>query len=228
MVLVLDNVEELRHEVITRPAVGREEVRADVEALVHLAEGPLALVLNMRTYYSSVLTRRVSMRNTLRPLRAAEHVEIFERRIARERGEIQARLRDDPNITATVSRLAELAPTPLAFLTWTEDVLVNGRYGEADMRAALRHRLQSHYADLSTVVPKVAALFESAQATVELAEVRAACGDSDLLVRKLLDQQVLLPNNYWDPTEFYLDPEWTFELTADASEGYADLRFAGV
>lgn len=210
VVLVLDNLEELRHEAITRPAASREEVRADVEALLHLAEGPLALVVNMRTYYSSVLTRRISKRITLTPLRSDEHLLIFHRRVTRERTEVQGRLRDDPSITAALARLSTLAPTPLAFLTWTEFVLESGRYGESDMREVLRQRLQSHYADLSGVIPKVAALFASAQATVELDVVRAACGRSDLLVRKLLDQQVLLPNNYWDPTEFYLDPELGF------------------
>src|SRR5690606_29416819 len=83
VVLYLDNIEELDHEAM-RDEVTRERVRGEIEALLELSEAPLGLVLNMRTYYASVLDRRISRRRTLGRLSEAEHLEIFERRVARE------------------------------------------------------------------------------------------------------------------------------------------------
>ncbi len=212
VVLYLDNVEELRHEALNRDEA-REAVRADVEALLHLSEAPLALVLNMRTYYSSVLTRRISKRRVLGPLPAAEHQAIFARRLDREDPRDQAR----EAVDAAVAKLAALAQTPLAFLTWTEFILDEGRYDHDDVGEALARRLSSHYSTLAREIPKIAALFDDPAALVDAETVRAACGGSDSIYRQLLEQQVLLPHNYWDPREFNLDPELGFLV------GRADL-----
>jgi hypothetical protein len=209
VVLYLDNIEELNHEALRKDAT-REAVRADVEALLHLSEAPLALVLNMRTYYSSVLTRRISKRRALGPLPAAEQLEIFTRRITREDPRDQARVRDSEAVTTAISQLSELARTPLAFLSWAEFVLEEGLYGEADMAKALLGRLVTHYSTVARFIPKVAALFESAEMTVDADAVRVACGQSDSVYRQLIDHQVLLPDNYWEPSAFYLDPELGF------------------
>jgi Cdc6-like AAA superfamily ATPase len=210
VVLYLDNLEELRHETIARPISVREEVRGEVEALLDLSEAPLGLIINMRTYYSSVLTRRISKRRTLGPLTRAEHLNILTRRIQRERSEVKKRVEQDPGIQASLQQLASMAHTPLAFLAWAEFVLEEGLYANSDMREALRGRLRNHYPDLVADIPKIAALFADNQATVNVEAVRDACGQSELILRKLLDQQVLLPDNYWDPSEFHLDPELGF------------------
>lgn len=219
VVLYLDNLEELRHEMIARPASVREEVRGEVEALLDLSEAPLGLIINMRTYYSSVLTRRISKRRTLGPLTAEEHLNILSRRIQRERSEIKKRVEEDPRIQAALRQLADMARTPLAFLAWAEYVLEEGLYINSDMSAALEGRLRNHYPDLVSVIPKVAALFADNQATVGFEAVRDACGQSELILKKLLDQQVLLPDNYWDPSEYYLDPELHFLIGRGRSGG---------
>jgi Cdc6-like AAA superfamily ATPase len=218
VVLYLDNLEELRHEAIARPASVREEVRAEVEALLDLSEAPLGLIINMRTYYSSVLTRRISKRLALGPLTSAEHLGILSRRLQRERREVQKRVNEDPGIQAALAQLAGMARTPLAFLAWAEFVLEEGLYANANMGEALHGRLRNHYPDLVAVIPRIAALFAD-KPTVDFETVREACGQSELVLRKLLDQQVLLPDNYWDPSEFHLDPELGFLVARTESVG---------
>lgn len=219
VVLYLDNIEELRHEALSKDDA-REAVRADVEALLHLSEAPVGLVLNMRTYYSSVLTRRISKRRTLGPMPAAEQQQIFNRRLEREDPRDQDRVRKSEAVAKAVTQLASLARTPLAFLTWTEFVLDEGLYAEDDMALALARRLSSHYSTIARYIPKIAALFDDPGALFDADTVRAACGSSDSVYRQLIEQQVLLPHNYWDPREFHLDPELGFlvgrlDLVAD-------------
>lgn len=214
VVLYLDNVEELAHEALLDDD-HRERVRADVEALLHLAEAPLALVLNMRSYYSSVLTRRINARQTLGPLSADEQRAIFERRLQREDVREQAAVRERPEIGVALDRLVALAQTPLAFLTWVGFLLSRGLYGEADLVKTLRdHFLRSHYSTVAAEVPVVAALFDRPDARVERERILKACKSSETLFLELVEQQVLLPHNYWDPREFCLDPELGFLIAS--------------
>lgn len=209
VVLYLDNIEELRHEALSKDDA-REAVRADVEALLHLSEAPLGLVLNMRSYYSSVLTRRISKRCRLKPMPASELRAIFERRLIREDPRDQTRVRKSEAVAKAVEKLADLARTPLAFLTWAEFILDEGLYGEEDVARALTRRLSSHYSTVDRYIPKIAALFDDPGALVDAEAVRQACGGSESIFRQLIEQQVLLPHNYWDPREFNLDPELGF------------------
>jgi hypothetical protein len=215
VVLHLDNMEELDHEAMRDP-VARERVRGEIEALLHLAEGPMGLVLTMRTYYSSVLTRRISKRRALGRLNPDELERIFVRRVERETSTVQAEL-DVPEVRRAITELAKLARTPLAFLTWAEYLLEEGLWEQTDLANALLERLATHYSTIARHIPKVAALFPDADSLVELDAVRQACDGNDPLVRQLLDHQVLLPVNYWDPREFFLDPELGFLI------GRADL-----
>lgn len=216
VVLYLDNVEELNHEAL-RKEDARERVRADVEALIHLGEGPLALVLNMRNYYSSVLTRRIDKRRRLRRLAQPDLRAIIERRLGREAAPVQASVTANEAIQDALSRLAELATTPLAYLIWAAYLLEEGLCAEDDLERALLGRLETHYATVARFIPEIAALFESTESSVEVEAVLAACGGSNSTYRQLIDHQVLLPTNYWDPREFHLDPELAFLI------GRADL-----
>lgn len=214
VVLYLDNIEELNHEALRRDDA-REAVRVDVEALLHLSEAPLALVLNMRNYYSSVLTRRISKRRKLRSLPASEQLEIFNNRLKRERDEDRKLIQESEAAQAALKQLAELARTPLAFLTWAEFILEEGLCEEQDMANALLRRLETHYSTVATFIPRVVALFASAEVGVDADAIQAACGRSDSAFRQLIDNQVILPINYWDPREFRLDPEFAFLVGRD-------------
>jgi Cdc6-like AAA superfamily ATPase len=55
VIIYLDNVDELEHNYSTPEAIQR--VRRDVEGLLELADAPVGLVLNTRTYFSSILQR---------------------------------------------------------------------------------------------------------------------------------------------------------------------------
>ena len=208
VVLYLDNVEELNHEAMHRES--KERVRADVEALLHLGEGPLALVLNMRNYYSSILTRRIDKRRQLRPLPESELREIIAARLQREPEARRRRLDEDPAIQAMLTKLAALAPTPLAYLLWVSYLLEEGRYDVEDVASALVSRLETHYTTVADFIPKVAALFTDIRRSVDAEAVLTACDGSDSAYRQLLDWQILLPRDYWDPRDFHLDPELAF------------------
>ncbi|EDM76091.1 hypothetical protein PPSIR1_41454 [Plesiocystis pacifica SIR-1] len=212
VVVHLDNLEELNHEAMLDEST-RELVRADVEALLHLSEAPMALVLTMRTYYSSVLTRRIQRRQTLRPLGVEDHLEIFRRRAAMEPTDIQRAL-EDPSLDAGLSRLAAEARTPLAFLEWTRYLLEEGRLDEEEPLEVLRARLDSHYAQIAPFIPKVASLFDSLEEVVPFEAIHRACDGRDVTVRQLQELQVILPRNYWDPQDFLLDPQLGFLLAS--------------
>ncbi len=209
VVVFLDNLEELDHEAM-RDEARRERMRGEIESLLNLAEGPLGLVLNMRTYYASVLPRRISKRRTLERLGVPELHAILDKRLEKERQDKREAVAADRAVQSSIAKLAKLARTPLAFLTWTEYVLEEGLYDQEDVAKALTGWFANHYSIVARHIPKVAALFEDAQSTVELEAVRDACAKQDAIVRQLLDHQVLLPVNYWDPRDFFLDPELGF------------------
>ena len=172
----------------------------------------------MRTYYSSVLERRTPDGERVEAMETRDLRAIFDTRLEGEpASDAKTRARETPEVGDVVHRLAELARTPLAFLEWTQYVLSRGLYGEGDIVAVLGRRLRSRDAAIADAVPAVARLFARPGARVSVQQILAACGDNESLFRNLVESQVILPHNYWDPREYYLDPGLDFLIPRESA-----------
>lgn len=205
VVIYLDNVDELDHEYHDESA--RIRVRKDAEGLLRLAESPVALVVNMRTYFSRVLPRQMPIPPwRLKPLPASELLAILDKRNRQESravrdsfGTLEAR--------QAVIDLARLAPTPLAFLTW---VHVLQRWNCLSL-AKLEEGFSLYVEAMCSTIEKrrivrVMETFDSPTVAVGRERVLAACEGSESLLRKLEDLQVVLPEDFWAPEHYTLDP----------------------
>lgn len=207
-VLYLDNIDELRHEY--RDSEARDSVRRDVESVLELKSAPIALILNMRKYYTGVVPREISNTRVLRPLPPETLCSILDRRLEHERGELREALRRSPHADM-VQRLAQAAPTALAFLRWVkflyeEDMLHPERVDEG-----FEYFLESYYSNVEVgKLQAVAEAFPTPDASLDAAAVLEACGGNRAVFEQLQDRQVILPRDFWNPTQFTLDPELHF------------------
>lgn len=209
VVLYLDNVDELRHGEYRDPEV-REVVRGEVEGVLALKAAPIALVLNMRTYYTGVIPREISNTRVLRPLEARELVAILERRLQAERDEIRQAVAGEAS-QAVVAELARMAPTPLAFLRWFKFLFEESMFDLDLLDDGLRGFLESYYStvDVETLAA-VAWAFGRPDQPVAHDALVTACDNNRAVLEHLQGRQVVLPRDYWNPTQFTLDPELHF------------------
>lgn len=203
VVLYLDNIDELDHEYKTQDSVSH--VRQEVEALLGFHDAPVALILNLRTYMSGVLSREISEKRALDPLPEAELVQIVHRRLDQEPDEIQRASRGK-EAQQGMRWLAQRSPTPLAFLMWYKALFERGALGEGGRVSAIRAHLRSDYASLRLdTLLQVIGAFPSPDAVVSREDLLAACKQETLLAQ-LQDLQVVLPVDFWNPREFTLEP----------------------
>lgn len=222
VVLYLDNIDELRHEYADGDA--RDAVRRDVEGVLSIARAPIALVMNMRKYYTGVLPREVTETRVLRPLPGAALRAILDRRLSAEREEVRAAF-EGPKVSGAVSRLLDGAPTPLSFLLWTKFLFQEDALTPTGLAEGFDWYLESYYSNIEPEVLKaVAAAFPNPGGSVTHVNLLAVCGDNQALVDQLLDRQVVLPRDFWNPVAFTLDPELSFLHPAN---GIVDVAATG-
>jgi len=208
VVLYLDNIDELRHEY--RSAEERDRVRKDVEQILELRRAPVGLVLNMRKYYTGVVSRDISNQRVLRQVPPEVLREILERRLQDERPAVQAALTTEVS-KAVVARLSELAPTPVSFLLWVKFLFEEGYFHVDRLAEGFDAYLETQYSNLDTkVLHALAAAFPEADAILEASQVLEACGHNRAIFSQMQDRQVILPHDFWNPTQFKLDPELYF------------------
>ena len=222
VVLYLDNIDELRHQ-YNEPSV-LAAVRRDVDGVLSLARAPIGLVLNMRKYYTGVLTREISNTRVLHRLPKEDLHTILKRRIEPERDEVRAVFGTTPTEDA-VERLVDGQPTPLSFLMWTKFLFEEGALSSEQLSTGFNWYLESHYSNIEVhVLRRVAAAFPTPGSTLTLDELLAECGGNGAVVDQLLDRQVVLPRDFWNPVEFMLDPEMHF---LHPSYGVFDVAASG-
>lgn len=211
VVLHLDNIDELRHEGYQDEAV-RGQTRHDVETVLSLIDAPIALLLCMRTYFAGSLPREVKQTKKLGQL-ASEHLQALLRprlESTLSPDELQALLTvlSGSALQADFHRLAAMSRTPLSYLTWLQARMDDPR---STLDACLRSYLRTHYASLpEATLERVVRAFSQPEQPVSAAQLLAACADNQAVYSQLLDRQVVLPLDYWHPTEFTLDPELDF------------------
>lgn len=216
VVLFLDNMDELRHEY--RDVDARAVVRRDVEGVLALKQAPIALVLNMRSYYTGVIPREISNTRALRPLPATDLLEILDRRMAHERRAVQDAMHAARPV---VERLARIAPTPLAFLRWIKFLFEEGQLTPEGLRPGFEFYLETQYANIEpAALQAVVRALPTPTSPIETAAVLAACGGSQAIFEILQDRQVIMPDDFWRPTRFTLDPELYFLHPSFSQPGF--------
>lgn len=204
--LYIDNMDELRHHYRTDEE--RQKARRDTEVLLMLRNAPVVLVLNMRTYYSGILPREIANRRVLRPLREAELLLILEKRLEAERHEVRMAIQAGPVKEAT-RRLAAIAPTPLAFLTWFKALFEEKAMSVERVAGGVTRFLETYYSTVPEQVwRKVVEAFDDPEECIDRDKLIAACDGNAALFNQAVDRQGVLPKDFWDPsTYFTLDPE---------------------
>lgn len=208
-VVVLDNLDELDHEAIAEDA-DRDALLAEFDSLLGLASAPIGLVLTVRTYFASSLTRAIAANRVLHRMSDAQHVELLEQRLTREPAEIRELFADD-RCGACIARLGSLAPTPLALLKWFNYLAQNELHASEQIELNLRGLARDQFATVKLdVLERVVATFESPDVAVPAEALLAACGNNRSLFKLLLRYQIVLPVDFWHPTEFTLSPDLHF------------------
>lgn len=205
VVIYLDNVDELDHDY--HDETSRVRVRRDAEGLLRLSNAPVALILNMRTYFSRVLPRQMANPPiVVEPLPPEDLHAILEKRNRQESRAVQE-IFGQPDSRDAVGNLARLAPTPFSFLTWVHylyrrEYLVSGRLDEGFSRY-----VKAMFATIDERrILRVMESFETPTAIVGRERVLAACEGNESLLRVLEDRQVVLPGDFWAPDRYTLDP----------------------
>lgn len=203
VVLFLDNLDELRHEY--REASIRDALRAEIEGILALREAPIALVLNVRTYFASVVPRERWNTRMVAGLSTAEMLDALDKRLCHERGEVQVA------VTAArplVERFATIATTPLAFLRQIKFLFEEGCLAEDRVDDGLHEYLKTQYPNIGfETLERIVQAFPAPDAVLDEAAVKAACDGSDALFEVIQDRQVVMPEDFWNPIRFILDPE---------------------
>ncbi len=214
VVLYLDNIDELRHEYRTDEL--REKVRRDVEGILSLTRSPIALVLNVRTYYSGVVPREIGNRRVLRPLAADALCRILDQRVVGERDAVRAAFAD-PVTQGVVQQLAACAPTALAIRRWVKVLFEDDLLTPALLSEGFETFLESYYASVEVdALRAVARAFPAPHHLVPREMVLDACERNQAIFDQMQDRQVVLPGDFWNPTRFALDPEMHFLHPATA------------
>lgn len=212
VVVYLDNVDELDHDYHDEES--RIRVRHDAEGLLRLGDAPIALILNMRTYFSRVLPRQ--MRNPplrIGPLPGKDLLGLLDARLRHESGAVQEDF-GRPETHAAVEQLANLAPTALAFLTWVRYLYQREHLTLDDLDHGFSRYVYAAYATVDeNRIRRLMDAFETPTSSIARDRLLEACEGSESILRKLEDMQVVLPEDFWSPESYTLDPIFqTFHL----------------
>ncbi len=203
VVLFLDNIDELHHDY--KDEATRQLVWQQAEWALELAQAPVVMLACMRSYYSGV-ARAFSLTRALDPVPENVRLGIIERRVKEEPEEVRTQCAEPP-VKAMMNRVAGAASTPLACLQWFQAFAEEEAYDrEAQQREVLRF-VRGTYAQIPTgLIEKVVREFDAPDTEVDRKVVLDACGGNETLFAALQDREVILPNDFWNPLRFTLDP----------------------
>ena len=215
VILVLDNLDELRHEAVIDDEL-RTWLHGEIDGLLGLARAPIGLVVTARTYFAGSLSRQIDGNKILTRLSAQEHEQIIQRRLAREAAEVQA-VFQDAACAGCIERLAGLAHTPLALLSWFRYLSENELQAAPNPREGLRNLLLDRFANIRPkyIEAVVKAFGDDPYEPVPAERLLDVCGQKQSVFRQLLRSQIVLPVDFWDPHEFALAPELHFMCGAE-------------
>lgn len=205
--IYLDNIDELDHRYSTSEE--RQKVRSEVEGILSLKTAPVALLMNMRSYFATAFNRVATRNEVVEPLPEAELRALLQSRVQFESDSVRTWF-DDATTQAGVQNLTKTAGSPFALLKWFRYLAERDQLSGALTPAAAAGYVASHYAsvpldELKTVV--TTAFGHGARAVCSRADLLRACGDDETLLTQLVELQAVLPVDFWNPIRFTLDPE---------------------
>lgn len=202
VVLFLDNIDELHHDYkdeTTRALVWRQ-----AEWALELGSAPVVTLACMRSYYTGV-ARAWEMR-ALKPLPDHYRLGMIERRLKEEPKDLQKRC-EAPAVKAMMNHVARATTTPLATLQWFKNYAEEEAYERAAQRAVVKDFVRGSYANVPfDVIEKLVREFDDPEQEVDRDLILAACGNNATVFAALQDREVILPNDFWSPLRFTLDP----------------------
>ena len=87
----------------------------------------------------------------------------------------------------------------------------NELHQSADIEANLRGLARDQFATVSlAVLERVVAAFKDPSAPIPEDDLLLACGNNRTIFKQLLRYQIVLPVDFWHPTEFTLSPDLLF------------------
>jgi hypothetical protein len=202
VLLFVDNIDELQHEYDTEEV--RRRARAQADWVLELAEAPIGMLVCMRSYFSTIA--RTMHKRALTPLGGNHLVGILEKRVTREAADLKRRFAET-EVKLLTHWLAGRAPTPLAYLQWFQNLAERDAWDSASREAAITEVIRSEYANVPfDLIERVVALYPRVDSEVVREKILEACEGNASELAVLQDRQVVLPNDFWNPTRFTLDP----------------------
>jgi len=203
VVLFIDNIDELHHDY--REAAQREKVRQQAEWVLELKQAKVALVACMRTYYADI-ARDIGNKLMLDPLPPNMLQGILERRVKDEPAPIREEY-ERADVKRLANRLAFAAPTPLAYIEWFKVLCEQDAFESSSQDKAIRRFVTAEYAGVPfDVLKSVVRAFPAPGEEIDVKALLDACGGRESELAAVQDRQVVLPNDFWNPTRFSLDP----------------------
>jgi len=167
------------------------------------------MLLCMRTYFQGVLPRVVGSPHPLERLPDAELLALVDRRVDLEDEPVQRAMRTDA-ARKVIEALMTRATTPLALLTWVKEVAESKQAFADPVEVHATRWQRARYALYRKAIEATLKLFAEKETegidAVPSKELLAAIGDDQEALRYLQSTEIVLPQNFWDPTHFVLDP----------------------
>lgn len=202
VVLFLDNIDELHHDY--KDEATRAQVWRQAEWALELGTAPIVTLACMRSYYTGV-ARAWEMR-ALQSLPPHYRLGIIERRLKEEPAEIQKQC-EDSKVRAMMHHVVGATSTPLASLQWFKNYAEEEAYGRKEQHAVVKDYVRGSYANVPfDVIEKLVREFDDPNQEVDRDLILAACGNNATVFAALQDREVILPNDFWNPLRFTLDP----------------------
>jgi len=208
VVLALDNVDELQHDVRTKDELQR--VRIDVETVLRLREAPIALLVGMRTYFEEVLDREFSRPTLLERLKPDDLRGLLEHRLSVHPEDIETQSYiDSAPCRDSVERLSLVAPTTLAFLNWFQYLCDVDLLGEDNLQGALDRIFATRHSAVGLeTIRRIVLSFVRVDDVISVETLLNACEGNKAGMAQARQHQIVLPRDFWNPVEFTLAPEF--------------------
>jgi len=203
VVLFVDNIDELLHD------YGDEEQRAKVKQqagwVLELSQAPVAMIACMRTYFADI-ARHIGNKRHLDPVAPNVLSGIVERRMKDEPSDVQEQF-EKAEVQGLLNMVTRSAPTPLACIEWFKMLCEEDAFDKQRRKKAIEAFVKAEYAGVPLdVLQRVVWAFPSPHDEIDRAALLSACKESESDLSAVQERQVVLPNDFWNPTRFALDP----------------------
>ncbi len=207
--MLLDNVDEIRHSY--RDPETRQLIRDETEWVLGLHKAPIGLLICMRTYYAKgLMTREIRLHKTLSRMKPAQLIEVVRSHMSRETQKVRDAF-EQKTCQDLLTKLASMAPTPLALLTWFGWAIENDLLEEEVSAIAKDWQKGGYTAIEPGVLRQVLDAFVKAarngRSVLSQKELLEALDGEESRLAQLQDLQTILPLDFWNPVDFTLDLE---------------------